>query len=117
MDIVPHEVDHIIPVKHGGDTDPGNLALACYLCNKHKGTDLASIDPESKAIALIYHPRRDVWVDHFRVEECRIVGRTPLGRATARLLQLNRDDRLAERMALDRAGLLSLPPGATKKEP
>lgn len=116
MDIVPHEVDHIVAVKHGGETDAENLALACYLCNKHKGTDLASIDPESGAVTLIYHPRRDIWADHFSVEGCRIVGRTPVGRATTRLLQLNREDRLAERMALDRAGLLSLPPGGTRRE-
>jgi HNH endonuclease len=114
MDIVPHEVDHVIAVKHGGQTDAENLAIACYLCNKHKGTDLASIDPESGAVALIYSPRRDVWTDHFSVEGARIVGRSPSGRATARLLQLNREERLAERMALERAGLLSLPPGATR---
>lgn len=109
MDIVPHEVDHIIAVKHLGATAADNLALACYLCNKHKGTDLASVDPESGAISLIYHPRRNLWVDHFRVEEHRFIGRTPEGRTTIRLLQLNRDDRISERIALARAGLLPVP--------
>ena len=111
MDIVPHEVDHIVAVKHGGETDAANLALACYLCNKHKGTDLASVDPESGAVALLYHPRRDAWAEHFRLDQGRIDGRTAVGRATTRLLQLNREERVAERMALGRAGLLSLPPG------
>jgi 5-methylcytosine-specific restriction endonuclease McrA len=41
--LVPHEVDHVIAEKHGGQTTKENLALACTLCNKYKGSDLASI--------------------------------------------------------------------------
>src|SRR2546428_637443 len=37
------EVDHIISLKHGGTDDPGNLAFACVFCNRHKGSDIASI--------------------------------------------------------------------------
>ncbi|MGA2575636.1 MAG: HNH endonuclease [Bryobacteraceae bacterium] len=40
----PHEVDHIISRKHGGSSGIGNLAYACVLCNRYKGTDIASID-------------------------------------------------------------------------
>ena len=39
-----HEVDHIIAEKHGGLTEIEHLALSCSLCNKHKGSDLTSID-------------------------------------------------------------------------
>ena len=42
-----HEIDHIIAQKHGGPTDADNLALSCAVCNKHKGSDLASLDPET----------------------------------------------------------------------
>jgi 5-methylcytosine-specific restriction endonuclease McrA len=54
---VPHEIDHIIAEKHGGQTNENNLALACTICNKYKGSDLASIDPmngeyDYSAIAL-----------------------------------------------------------------
>ncbi len=31
------EIDHIISLKHGGDTDAANLAYACVLCNRKKG--------------------------------------------------------------------------------
>lgn len=31
--LVPHEVDHVIAEKHGGQTTEDNLALACTLCN------------------------------------------------------------------------------------
>lgn len=32
------EVDHIIPVKHGGTNDESNLTAACVRCNRSKGT-------------------------------------------------------------------------------
>lgn len=41
-----HEIDHILAQKHGGKTEANNLALACALCNKYKGSDLASLDEE-----------------------------------------------------------------------
>ena len=37
------EVDHIIGLKHGGSTEPDNLAYACALCNRAKGSDVGSI--------------------------------------------------------------------------
>ena len=40
----PHEVDHVVAEKHGGTTVETNLAFTCWRCNRHKGTDLASID-------------------------------------------------------------------------
>lgn len=39
-----HQVDHVIAEKHGGQTEASNLALACTICNKYKGSDLASVD-------------------------------------------------------------------------
>lgn len=32
----PHEIDHVIALKHGGTTAAANLALACWRCNRHK---------------------------------------------------------------------------------
>lgn len=32
------EADHIIPVRHGGETSMGNLATACFSCNRSKGS-------------------------------------------------------------------------------
>lgn len=31
------EIDHVVPVALGGTDDVGNLALACYRCNRRKG--------------------------------------------------------------------------------
>ncbi len=96
----PHEVDHIYAEKHGGETREDNLCLSCWICNRLKGTDLCSLDPLTGEIASLFHPRRDVWADHFRLDGATIVPLTPQGRITVRLLQLNRQQRLNERQIL-----------------
>ena len=104
-----HEIDHIIAQKHGGPTDADNLALSCALCNKHKGSDLVSLDPETGLTVPLYHPRRDHWTDHFQVHAGQVVPLTPMGRVTVRLLQLNHPDRVEERTLLIAARLLRFP--------
>lgn len=39
----PHEVDHVIAVKHGGETKLENLAFACFQCDRYKGSDLHGV--------------------------------------------------------------------------
>ncbi len=67
QDDVPlsHQIDHIIPRKHGGPTASPNLALACLECNRRKGADLTSLDPTSGAITPLFNPRTQAWEDHF----------------------------------------------------
>lgn len=105
----PHEIDHVISQKHGGQTEAENLALACTLCNKHKGSDIASVDPESNKIIPVYHPRQNRWMDHFQLSGAQIIPLTPTGRATVRLLQFNHPDRVEERELLLAAGIFSEP--------
>jgi hypothetical protein len=107
--LVPHEVDHVIAQKHGGQTEAQNLALSCTLCNKYKGSDLASLDPETGEIMPLYNPRRDNWVEHFSFVEGMIVPKTAIGRVTVRLLQFNRPEQVLERQLLNAAGLLRTP--------
>jgi 5-methylcytosine-specific restriction endonuclease McrA len=104
-----HWVDHIVAEKHGGQTHDSNLALACVLCNQHKGSDLTSIDPETGQITPLFHPRRDRWLEHFFLADGTIGPRTATGRVTVRLLQLNSPDRIEERGLLLRLGLLAPP--------
>ena len=101
---VPHEPDHIVAEQHRGQTSLDNLAFACFHCNRHKGTNLASIDPETGRPALLFHPRRDVWSDHFRIDGALITPLTPSGRATAALLKFNTAERLESRNTLVQAG-------------
>mgnify|MGYP005846650035 CR=1 FL=1 len=107
--LVPHQVDHVIAEKHGGQTDEANLALACTLCNKYKGSDLASIDTVIGEIVRLYQPRGDRWCEHFQLAEGEIVPTTAIGRVTIKLLQLNRPDRILERRLCAIAGVLKLP--------
>jgi 5-methylcytosine-specific restriction endonuclease McrA len=52
------EVEHIVAEKHGGRTESSNLALACVRCNRHKGTDVGSFDPETGLLTPFFHPRQ-----------------------------------------------------------
>jgi HNH endonuclease len=107
--LAKHQVDHVIAEKHGGETVSENLALSCTLCNQAKGSDIASINPETVDIERLYHPRRHHWSEHFRVlEDSGIIEPlTGIGRSTVRLLQMNRVEYLAARSMLFQAGLLS----------
>lgn len=59
--LFPHEPDHIAAIKHGGKTEESNLAWACFACNRRKGTDVASIDPQSGEVTRLFNPRDDQW--------------------------------------------------------
>jgi HNH endonuclease len=100
----PHQIDHIISRKHGGDSSLDNLALACIRCNAYKGSDIASIGLQPGRIAPLFHPRRDRWSDHFRIEAGGIIPLTDQGVATVRLLRLNLLGRATERRVLIQCG-------------
>lgn len=101
------EIDHIIAEKHGGETDAQNLAYACSICNKFKGTDIASYDIISGQLTPLFNPRMDKWSEHFlKLKNGRLEGKTAVGRVTIRLLQFNRLERVKERQLLIQANLL-----------
>ena len=95
-----HEIDHIIAEKHRGPTIPGNLALACFHCNNHKGSNIAGIDPVSGQTTRLFHPRLDVWNEHFRWRGAILQGLTPSGRTTVEVLEINLRHRVLHRQAL-----------------
>lgn len=100
----PHEVDHVVALKHSGQTDAANLALSCWRCNRHKGSDLGSFDPATGQFSFLFNPRTQVWPEHFALREATLVGLSPEGRTTIQLLQLNTTERIAERQRLQEAG-------------
>lgn len=95
------EVDHILSEKHGGSTVVENLALACFFCNRNKGSDIGSVrSSDDPALIRFFNPRIDSWEAHFeRDSEFRIVGRTDIGRVTARIFGFNAEGRRLEREA------------------
>ncbi|WP_233154122.1 hypothetical protein [Scytonema sp. HK-05] len=82
------------------DFRPAVLAFTCWRCNRHKGTDLGSFDPQTGEFSFLFHPRKQQWSEHFVCENASILGLTPEGRTTIILLQFNSDERLAERQRL-----------------
>lgn len=99
-----HEIDHIIAEKHGGASDSENLAFACWRCNRHKGSDLTSIDPDTGGVVSLFNPRTQLWSDHFRIDGARILPVTAEGRVSATLLQFNQPARIVERLGMIEKG-------------
>jgi HNH endonuclease len=89
FDDSPFEIDHIIPRKHGGATIARNLALSCYHDNRCKGYDISGLDPKTGRLMPLFHPRRQQWSRHFRWHGAYLIGRTPVGRVTVAVLELN----------------------------
>ena len=98
------QIDHIISEKHGGVTQLSNLAFSCALCNRNKGSDLASIILQTSEIVRFFNPRTDRWQDHFKLESVEIIPLTKIGQVTARILGLNNMNRLLERQELQIVG-------------
>jgi hypothetical protein len=102
-------IDHILPRSARGKTVLDNLALACVSCSLRKADRLAADDPSTVSKLPLFHPRTDVWSDHFAWgKEWRLIGLTPRGRATVAALGMNRPRILATRQLL--AGVGHFPP-------
>jgi hypothetical protein len=97
---IAFHVEHIIARQHLDEeqSDPSGLAYACDRCNAFKGPNLSSIDPQTGDKVDVFNPRTHVWSDHFAVSGGKIVGLTAVGRATARLLNMNDPRRVELRL-------------------
>jgi hypothetical protein len=97
-------VDHVLPLALGGTDTFGNLALACFHCNRRKADRVLVVDPDSKEEVALFNPRQHRWSEHFiwSVDGIFLRGLTPTGRATIAALALNRERVVAIREA-DRA--------------
>lgn len=102
---VRFHVEHIRPRQHHGTDDLDILCLACGHCNRFKGPNLASIDPVTDELTLLFNPRTDRWIDHFSLVEHRILGTSAIGRVTVDLLNMNAADRVQLRVELANEGL------------
>lgn len=92
------QIDHIIPLKHGGKDDLSNLCLACLKCNSFKGPNVAALDPATGEATKLYHPRQQNWDEHFQIEaDATLTGLSPEGRATIAVLRINEEARVKQR--------------------
>jgi hypothetical protein len=103
-------IDHVIAQKHRGRSTVENLALACEFCNLHKGSDIAGLDPVDGTLTRLFHPRKDLWQQHFRLDDSGVLaGLTPVGRTTLEVLAMNDPRQLALRLMLIAEGVMSVP--------
>ena len=114
LSLISFAIDHIIAEKHGGQTQLDNLALSCPLCNWYKGSDIASLDPQTGVLCALYSPRLDVWSEHFELSSSALFSLlSAKGRVTSKILKLNQTERIVERRLLLEARLLK-PPAQNK---
>lgn len=99
-----HELDHIVPRKHGGSDDTNNLAWTCFQSNRYKGSEVAAYDPETGQLIPLFNPRTQSWHAHFSLESGTIVPLTAVARVTILILQLNRPGRILVRQILTQEG-------------
>jgi hypothetical protein len=104
LDVLPFQIDHVRPIKHGGPTSLDNLALSCLTCNARKGPNLSGIDRQTNAVVPLFDPRTQVWVEHFCWQGPILIGLTPTGRATIQTLAINDLGRVEHRRLLIEAG-------------
>jgi hypothetical protein len=104
---LPFQIDHIVAEKHGGATVANNLALACPHCNLYKGPNVAGMDPVSGEVVRLFHPRTDVWSEHFQWDRARLLGQSSVGRVTIRVLAINAEDFLRFRRGLWQEGVFT----------
>jgi 5-methylcytosine-specific restriction endonuclease McrA len=93
------EIDHIIPLKHGGTNELDNLAFACPHCNQHKGSDFATLLDDE--IVRLFNPRINSWRTHFEVFNGEILPITQIGEATIRIFRFNQPDLIILRQILN----------------
>lgn len=89
---VTFEVEHILPLSLSGETSSDNLCLSCPTCNRHKANRIVAYDSETDTEIPIFHPRQQLWEDHFTWDEdaATLIGITATGRATIEMLRMNR---------------------------
>lgn len=100
-------IEHIFAVQHIDDDSLGNLCLACPHCNLHKGPNLTSIHPETRKIVPLFHPRNDLWSQHFQLQDGEILGLTESGLITVSLLKMNDDEQVKIRQELMMRGMFA----------
>jgi hypothetical protein len=85
-------IEHIIPLLHGGAESDDNLAYSCGGCNANKHFHVSGVDPVTIENIPLFHPRKDKWEKHLAWSEdlSMLVGLTAIGRASIELLKLNR---------------------------
>jgi hypothetical protein len=108
-ELTGHEftLDHIIPSSAGGKSRFQDLCWFCFWCNNYKQARTQAVDPKTSRLVPLFNPRGNQWETHFKWSRdgTRIIGRSPIGRATIKALRLNRPFLVQARRIWTRHGL------------
>ncbi|PWK18775.1 HNH endonuclease [Arcicella aurantiaca] len=97
VNYIPHQIDHIISLKHGGKTELENLAYSCFSCNNNKGSDIGTMLLPNMEFIRLFNPRLDNWNEHFELAYGVIYPLTSIGEETIKLLKMNTVEKIMER--------------------
>ncbi|MGH8058079.1 MAG: HNH endonuclease [Candidatus Entotheonellia bacterium] len=92
-------LEHVVPHSRGGHAPLDNLAWACPSGNLHKANRVESVGLDTGNPVPLCNPRVDNWHAHVPWDGSRVVGQTPIGRATVAALDLNHPRRIQIREA------------------
>lgn len=67
-----HEVDHVVAGKHGATSAAANVALACWRCNRHTGSDVATLDQEWMPFKFRHPVRANAQPGELPLGGCRV---------------------------------------------
>ena len=99
-------IDHVISLKHGGETHADNLAYARQICNLSKGTDIYTFLDNPAIPVRFFNPRTDVWNEHFDLDKSgAVISKTSIGAATLKIFDLNHPESVIERREMIRFGM------------
>lgn len=102
---LPFHIDHIVSLKHKGQTVEQNLAFCCSACNFSKGSDLGTyLESQQNSLIRFFHPRSDNWEEHFEIQNGFITPKTPVGEATVAIFLFNTPDKVELRRLLTALG-------------
>lgn len=102
-----YQIEHIISLKHKGSSDFENLAFACPICNRHKGSDLGTNVGSPPILTRFFNPRTDLWSEHFELKKTgKIIPVSNIGKATDAIFKFNHQDSILLRKKLITAGIL-----------
>ena len=71
-----------------------------------KGPNVAGLDPDTRELVRLFHPRRDSWAEHFVWDRTELKARTQMKRVTIAVLVINDPEVVAVRRALEDEGVL-----------
>jgi len=82
-----------------------HMHYVCLFCNRFKGPNVGSFDPQTGELVPFYNPRTQDWYNHFELDGAMIRPLTAEARITVIILRLNDQERINERQKLMEAGL------------